>query len=95
MQPGNSNDNPARIVQKTVVYDKWAERQALVIDGLLVLPIGAVFQLWIPGGDGNYDATVEGVRVLPGDNAVQVFLDVKIPDGWWELIDEEVEDNDE
>jgi hypothetical protein len=66
---------------RTLVYDRERDRQVMWINGVLVLPVGAVIELTEP----NVHAVVEGARLLAGHSevAAMVCLDVRVPAEYW------------
>ena len=67
---------------ETFVFDHTRNEQVMRIQGVVVLPIGAVIELVNP----NVNATVVGVRLLAGSDRVPVAvcLDVDVPEAYWE-----------
>jgi hypothetical protein len=62
---------------RTLVHDRMQGREVMVIDGLVVLPVGAEIELSRP----NVNATVTGVRLLVGTDSrpADVCIDVEVP----------------
>jgi hypothetical protein len=73
-----------KLGKQTVVHDLNANRAIMLIDGVVVLPIGAEIELTNP----NINVTVEGVRLLAGSltnlDEVVVCLDVKVPEEYYD-----------
>lgn len=65
-----------RVAEETLVFDRVSERQVMLLDGTVVLPVGAVIELMEPGAD----VTVVGIRLLADGT---VCLDVDVPREWW------------
>ena len=59
---------------RTCVMDRVTQDELLWVDGVAVLPVGAVVQL----GNPNRNATVTGIRLWAGPERATVFLDVDV-----------------
>jgi hypothetical protein len=66
---------------RTYIHDRTAGKAIMMIEGVVVLPVGADIELTNP----NVTAKVVGVRLLTGNETtpVSVCLDVDVPAEWW------------
>ena len=71
----------------TVVVDRARHETVMLIEGVVIMPIGSTIELSEP----NVDATVIGVRLLAGSKRVPVCvcLDVEVPESYWSDADSE------
>ena len=72
-----------KLANQTVVQDRKNNRPIMIIEGVVVLPIGAAINLINP----NVDAIVVSVRLLPqSENSlieVAVCLEVEVPEEYY------------
>ena len=73
-----------KLANQTVVHDLNGNRAIMMINGVVVLPIGAEIQLTHP----HISVTVESVRLLAGSltdlDEVVVCLEVRVPEEYYD-----------
>ena len=67
---------------RTLIFDAVTQNAVMWIDGVVLLPVGALVQLGPP----NVDAPVTSVRLQAGTKtgSALVVLDVEVPAGYWD-----------
>ena len=81
-----------KLGSKTFIHDRKRNMAVMMLDGVVVLPIGAEVELLRP----NVNAVVTGVRLLAGTltEPAHVCLDVDVPSEYWgEDDDDELQEN--
>ena len=78
---GRYTPTASRLAESTIIFDRKRNQQVMVVEGVVVLPVGAEVELLNP----NVNATVVGVRLLAGNTMipVQVSIDVDVPAEYW------------
>jgi len=87
MDPSHLDENgeyrldPIPLGTKTAVVDGERNRVVMVLDGVVVLPVGAQVELLRP----NVSAIVTGIRLLAGTptDPATVCVEVKVPAEYW------------
>jgi hypothetical protein len=83
------------IEPKTMVFDLARQREVILLDGILPLPVGSVIELFDQEGSRHADAVVTAVRLLASNHArprrvgprwfgAQLCLDCEVEARWWD-----------